>query len=285
MVLGQDNFSIGDFIDTAACYSAIEGSVANKDGDKSMDPESYVNFVDLYGPDDLLDPSLTFEELPLILINNFYFLACLCESESDPECCVGSNAGLETNGALPGDSPTDEEKAYLFVVCAQTNTAIERVIQSAPPSVAPVTGPPVNPFEELVVVNYSIGVKNEATVFEDYEDELISAMDSMAPTLLSDMRRRQLRAGRRLQTVSLPTAITDNEVIGKWNALKFSKALYANFTMRLWFCTDTLAFRDVALSFVSIRRLSRKLEQVCCSLRINNGVCHSRISTNGRRTQ
>ena len=80
VVLGQGNLSIGDFIDTAACYSAIEGSVANKDGDKKMDPESYVGFVNLYGPDDFLDPSLTFEELPLILVNNFYFLACLCGS-------------------------------------------------------------------------------------------------------------------------------------------------------------------------------------------------------------
>ena len=231
VVLGQGNLSIGDFIDTAACYSAIDRSVANKDGDKKMDPESYVDFVNFYGPDDFLEPSLRFEELPLILVNNFYFLACLCGSETEPECCVGDNAGLETAGALPGDSPTDEEKSYLFLVCSQTNTAIELVVNSTPPSaapvpfpsVAPITGPPVNPFEEVVVVNYSIGVKDDATVFEDYEDELISAMDSMAPTLLSDMRRRQLRAGRRLQTVSLPTVITDNEVIGESNCFKYSK--------------------------------------------------------------
>lgn len=233
-VVGQASLSIGTFIDTEVCYSAIAGSVANKDEDKRMDPESYIGFVNLYGPDNLLDSPITFEELPLILVNNFYFLACLCGSETEPECCVGSNAGIETIGALPGDTPTDDEKSYLYVVCAQTSLAIDRVIQSlapstapvpaesviptaAPvaPSAAPVSGPPVNPNEEVVQLKYNIAVKNETAVFSDYDDELISAMNSMTPTLLSEVRRRQLRAGRKLQTVSLPTVITDNEVIGE----------------------------------------------------------------------
>ncbi len=254
--LSQASLSIGAFIDTEACYSAIEGSVANKVEDKRMDPESYVDFVNLYGPDELLDSPITFEELPLILVNNFYFLACMCGSETESECCVGSKAGIETDGALPGDTPTGDEKSYLYLVCAQTNIAIDRVIQSlapsaapvpvqsvtptaAPvaPSAAPVSGPPVNPFEEVVAVNYSIGVTNETAVFEDYEDELTSAMNSMTPTLLSEVRRRQLRAGRKLQTVSLPTVITMNEVIGEWNASKFSNAIYVDITQRLWLCT------------------------------------------------
>ena len=214
-VVGQASLSIGTFIDTEVCYSAIAGSVANKDEDKRMDPESYVGFVNLYGPDNLLDSPITFEELPLILVNNFYFLACLCGSETEPECCVGSNAGIETIGALPGDTPTDDEKSYLYVVCAQTSLAIDRVIQSLAPSAAPVPGPPVNPNEEVVQLKYNIAVKNETAVFSDYDDELISAMNSMTPTLLSEVRRRQLRAGRKLQTVSLPTVITDNEVIGE----------------------------------------------------------------------
>ena len=214
-VVGQASLSIGTFIDTEVCYSAIAGSVANKDEDKRMDPESYVSFVNLYGPDNLLDSPITFEELPLILVNNFYFLACLCGSETEPECCVGSNAGIETIGALPGDTPTDDEKSYLYVVCAQTSLAIDRVIQSLAPSAAPVPGPPVNPNEEVVQLKYNIAVKNETAVFSDYDDELISAMNSMTPTLLSEVRRRQLRAGRKLQTVSLPTVITDNEVIGE----------------------------------------------------------------------
>lgn len=215
VVVSGASVSIGDFVDTEACYSAIEESVANKDGDRRMDPESYVNFVKAYGPDDLLqDPSTTFEDLPLILINNFYLLACMCGVEAEDDCCVGPKAGIETDGAFSEESPTNDEKSYLFLVCAQTNTAIDRVIQSMSPSAAPIPPPDV----KGVVVNYMIGVENEVSIFEDYDEELISAMDSMAPSLLSEIRTRQLRVGRILQSVFLPTTITDHEMIGKCNA-------------------------------------------------------------------
>mmetsp|Transcript_23963 Transcript_23963/g.56591 ORF Transcript_23963/g.56591 Transcript_23963/m.56591 type:complete len:926 (+) Transcript_23963:271-3048(+) len=211
------SLSIGDFVDTEACYSAIEQSVVDRDGDQKMDPEAYIDFIRAYGPDDLLEDDVTFEKLPLLLINNFYVLACQCEEpEAGEECCVGTKAGIAINGAFSDQSPTDEEQSNLFLVCSLTTIAIDRIIKSMPPSGVPIGSPsPTNDsiIEVEVVVNYMIGVENKASLFEDYNEQLISAMDSMAPTLLLETRRRQLRAGRNLQSVFLPTSIVNKKEI------------------------------------------------------------------------
>jgi len=213
----RTSLSIGDFVDSEACHSAIEASVVDRDGDRRMDPEAYVEFVKTYGPDDFLEDTVTFVELPLLLINNFYLLACLCQTEAEEECCVGPKAGIETDGAFSGQSPSDAEKSYLFLVCSQTSTAIDRVIQSMSPSGVPIEspGPTINDFiiEEEVVVTYKIGIKEKDSTFEDYDEELIRAMGSMAPTMLAEARRRQLRAGRNLQSVFLPTSIIDHTMV------------------------------------------------------------------------
>ena len=239
-IFTKAKISVGNFVDSEACYSAIEYSVSDKDGDQRMDQEAYVDFVEAYGPDDFLEDYTTFEELPLILKSNFYVLACLCENKTDAEdqCCVGSKAGIETDGAISGETPTDAEQSYLFLVCSQTSTSIDRVIQSMTPTGVPIVTPepsalpspapiddeslpptrtPVDDstIQEEVVVTYRIGIKDNGVVFEDYDEELISAMDSLAPTVLLDVRRRQLRVGRRLQSVFLPTSIKDHTVIGK----------------------------------------------------------------------
>jgi len=214
------SLSIGAFVDSEACYSAIEESVVNKDGGQQMDPEAYVDFIKLYGPDNFLEDTLAFEELPLLLINNFYLMACLCKTETDDECCVGPKADIRTDGAFFGDTPTDDERSYLFLVCSQTSMAIDRVIQSMSPSKVPTdslkpTRAPIDDSttEQEIVVNYLIGIEQNDSSFESYDDELISAMDSMAPTLLVEVRKRQLRTGRNLQSVFLPTSIIDHTVI------------------------------------------------------------------------
>ncbi len=262
--------SIGEFVDTEACYSAIEESVVDKDGDQRMDPESYVGFVKAYGPDDFLEDISRFEELPLILINNFYLLACMCGTKPDDECCVGSKAGIETDGALSGVTPTDHEMSYLFLVCAQTNTAIERVIDSLSPSAAPAPDPADDSSSEIQV-NYTIGVENEISVFEDYEEELISAMDSMAPTLLSEVRKRQLRVGRNLQSIFLPTSITYHTMIGKLNAFKFSctfhicrRRVRLSHMLVMWF--SQLYFLALFSLFVATRRVSSESDKACFAL-------------------
>ena len=225
----RTSLEVGDFVDSEACYSAIEDSVIDKDGDRRMDPEAYVDFVIAYGPTNLLEDTVTFEELPLLLINNFYLLACLCKTEDEDQCCVGPKAGIETTGVFSGDTPTDAEQSYLFLVCSQTSTAIDRVIQSMPPSEVPIKtlGPSVPPtmspivpsIVEEVVVTYSIGIEANGLNFEDYAEELISAMDSMAPTLIPEVGKTVRRTRRRLQTVFLPTSITNHMVVGKINPI------------------------------------------------------------------
>jgi len=258
-IFSRASLSIGSFVDSERCYSAIEGSVSEKGRGRKMDHEDYVDFVKAYGPDDFLEDTTAFQDLPLILTTNFYLLACLCDPHVEKGCvesCMGPDTGIETNGVRSGDNLSDAEKSYLFLVCSQTRTAIDRVIQSRSPTVTPVitsepsaspsptapidagsspptrapveveSSPPTrapaddndNTIKEEALVVYSIGVKGNATTIEDYNEELIGAMDSLAPTVLQEMRRRQLRAGRTLQTdptVFLPTSIVDHTMIGK----------------------------------------------------------------------
>lgn len=256
-IFSRASLSIGSFVDSERCYSAIEGSVSEKGRGRKMDHEDYVDFVKAYGPDDFLEDTTAFQDLPLILTTNFYLLACLCDPHVEKGCvesCMGPDTGIETNGVRSGDNLSDAEKSYLFLVCSQTRTAIDRVIQSRSPTVTPVitsepsaspsptapidagsspptrapveveSSPPTrapaddndNTIKEEALVVYSIGVKGNATTIEDYNEELIGAMDSLAPTVLQEMRRRQLRAGRTLQTdptVFLPTSIVDHTMI------------------------------------------------------------------------
>ncbi|VEU39096.1 unnamed protein product [Pseudo-nitzschia multistriata] len=242
-IFNTTSLSIGDFVDTEECFSAIKASASEKDGNQKMDPEEYVDFVKAYGPDGFLKNTTEFEELPLILTTNFYVLACLCDPDLTYDCvesCVGPNTGIETYGMQSADNLSDDEKSFLFLVCSQTSMSIDRVMQSISPSAAPVISPnpssvspaptgiassppskaPVDDgpvVEEEVIVSYSIGIKGVDTTFEDYSEELVNAMDSLAPTVLQEMSRRQLRVGRSLQTdptVFLPTSIVDKTLIG-----------------------------------------------------------------------
>lgn len=259
-IFSRASLSIGSFVDSERCYSAIEGSVSEKGRGRKMNQEDYVDFVKAYGPDDFLEDTTAFQNLPLILTTNFYLLACLCDPDVEEDCvesCVGPDTGIETNGVRSGDHLSDAEKSYLFLVCSQTRASIDRVLQSLSPTVTPVitsepsafpfspapmdagssppTGVPVdvesspptrapaddndNTIKEEALVVYSIGIKGNVTTFEDYNKELIGAMDSLAPTVLQEMRRRQLRADRKLQTdptVFLPTSIVDHTLIGKF---------------------------------------------------------------------
>jgi len=231
-IFTRAHVSVDGFVDTELCYVAMEDSISdNTNGDRKMNQEDYVNFVKAYGPDGFLEDITTFEELPLILQSTFYYIACRCKTDSqDESCCLGSNAGIDTNGSFSGESPTVTEQSYLFLVCSQTSTSIDRVIQSTAPSTAP-NGVPIISLapsalpspevsastsistlsptreqgnemttQEDVLVTYGIGIKGD----EDYREELIIAMDSLAPEVLQEVTQ-----GRRLQSVQLPTSITE----------------------------------------------------------------------------
>jgi hypothetical protein len=247
---------VDGFVDTEACYTAMESAVikkATETGDRGMDAESYVSFVQQYGPTDFLVNVTEFSELPLSLQSNFYTLACLCQTNSSDACCEGTNAAIKTDGSFSNEIPTSEEQSYLFLVCSLTSASIDRVLQSEAPTSAPSatsvptslptdslapseeassapTGAPSEgeTIQETVIHIYGIGVRNGTATFDEYGPDLITAMDSLAPEVLQSIQRRQLRHGRRLQSVLLPTSIDDAEVIGESAGLQFN--VYADFT-------------------------------------------------------
>ncbi|KAG7341516.1 hypothetical protein IV203_023468 [Nitzschia inconspicua] len=229
-VLRRTELVVEGFVVTEACYSAMEESVANNEGDRRMDAESYVDFVKLYGPNGFLEDVEEFADLPLILQSNFNILACLCQKNSEDTCCVGSRAAIETDGSFADETPTQAEQSYLFLVCSLTSVTIDRVLQSSAPSASPTitpeptTGPTVTPFptflssettsapvagaEIEVSVTYNIGVP-EGSLSADCEDGLIGAMNSLAPQVLAEVELRKLRAtNRRLRSVLLDTSIS-----------------------------------------------------------------------------
>jgi hypothetical protein len=238
--LRRTELVVEGFVDTDACYSAIELSVANKEGDRRMDAESYVDFVKFFGPEGFLSDVEDFADLPLILQSNFNILACLCQKNSEDECCVGSNAGIETNGAFEDEVPTQSEQSYLFLVCSLTSVTIDRVIQSSAPSSAPTItaeptfGPTITPFPTVltvvptpapveitdieVLVTYEIGVR-AGNSSSDCQDGLVGAMNSLAPQILAEVRRRLIRTSRRrLRSVQLDTSIRSFEDIGEFRS-------------------------------------------------------------------
>lgn len=245
---------VDGFVDTEACYSAIEASVSTKveeTGDRGMDAESYVTFVQKYGPTDFLANVTSFSDLPLTLQSNFFILACLCQTDSSDACCEGSDAVINTDGAFSDEVPTSAEKSYLFLVCSLTSASIDRVLSSEAPTSSP-TGtavstsaptaslapseaatstPTSGPSEETVVQVYGIGIVNGTATFDEYSPDLITAMDSLAPQVLQSIQRRQLRHGRRLQNVALPTSITDSEVIGELHSCLRISAIFCYFCL------------------------------------------------------
>mmetsp|Transcript_6108 Transcript_6108/g.11303 ORF Transcript_6108/g.11303 Transcript_6108/m.11303 type:complete len:941 (-) Transcript_6108:286-3108(-) len=230
-VLRRAELVVDGFVDTNSCYTAIENSVVGKD-DQRMDAQSYVSFVKEFGPQDFLANVTEFSDLPLILKSNFNILACLCQEDASDDCCVGSKAGIETDGSFSDEIPTEAEQSYLFLVCSLTSVTIDRVIQSSAPSAsptfspAPTNSPTITPAptivtpepsqapssdlttEEEILVSYGIGVRANATS-DQCQDELVSAMNSLAPQVLAEVRRRQLRYARRLRVVQLDTSIVD----------------------------------------------------------------------------
>ncbi|KAL3930001.1 MAG: hypothetical protein SGARI_004609, partial [Bacillariaceae sp.] len=205
-----------------------ESVAENPEGDRRMDAEDYVTFVQLYGPDGFLEDIDAFADLPLILQSNFNILACLCQQNSADECCVGDNAGIETDGAFDGETPTGAEASYLYLVCSLTQVTIDRVLQSSAPSASPTStpypseaptdtpAPTITPSPTMdltteieVLVPYEIGVK-AGNSSDDCVDGLIGAMDSLAPQVLAEVRRRLLKdrkLRRRLRSVQLGTSI------------------------------------------------------------------------------
>ena len=237
-LFGQDIFvsevEFDGFVDTGTCYADLEQ--ADSDGDRRISPSEYVDFIFL--TESSLDFE-TFEQLPLEIQSRFNFLACLCEDfpgATDNSCCQGVNAGLETAGAFSGETPTPDQEVYLYTVCVFTQTGINRVLNSDPPSNSPSSEPsqspstpptpsPTEPTRLDATVSYLIGVRGVTTQEADYTDILKGAMNSLAPQVLAEVRRRHLtelsmsegqHLRRNLRTVTDPTAIAKMTTVGEY---------------------------------------------------------------------
>ena len=102
-----------------------------------------------------------------------------------------------------------------------TPTATPSMAPTETPTKAGPTSTPI-PVQVPVDVTYEIGVRQGGEP-EVYLEELVAAMDSLAPTVLSDvlegLRRRLLRGGRRLQSLTFPTSAQIVKEIGTFLSL------------------------------------------------------------------
>ena len=127
-------------VDVEKCYSSID--VADADPrDGRLTSEEYVTFTRNLAPDGLLGPDDTFIDFPLVLQSNYFVLACLCDTNENPLCCVGDNAHIPTSGTGTGDTPTEDEISFLFLVCWLTQSSIDRYAATVLPTASPTLSP------------------------------------------------------------------------------------------------------------------------------------------------
>jgi hypothetical protein len=131
---------------TAACYDAL--FLADQNQDNKVDADEFVTFAQILGPPGFLPNTNTYQQLPLILQSNFIILACLClqipnfggGTGIDRQCC-SIDPHLDINGTQPGQNPTSKQSQYLYQVCFLTETSIDRLLQSASPTLEPTKSP------------------------------------------------------------------------------------------------------------------------------------------------
>jgi hypothetical protein len=221
----ERGFTVTGFVDTAACYTALSDA-SSIEPSPVLTRDEYAFFLQGMDFRGVLANLDTFESLPLGLQSNFNVLACLCTT---PDCCEGDNAVIETEGTFPGDAvPSPDQMAYLFAVCLFTTNAIDHVVFSLAPSSTPSVTPSDSPTPAptlsevvtlVVTATYDIVVDGgDDPDIVTPQDELIAAMDRLAPqVLLGAGRRKLLRSGRRLEAIQLPTSIDETIAIGKSN--------------------------------------------------------------------
>jgi hypothetical protein len=218
------SIEVGGFLsdeDFGACYSALNASDANGDGE--VNATEYVTFAKLMSPEGLLSGVDSFSQLPLQFQAAFFGAACLCEDETfggsnnDPNCCKGDNAHIRVP-SMPPDEMDLQDRLYMYAVCSYTNSAIDAVETSAPTQPPAASEPPAPPSPPTVpnqqptrapaptptitlpaAVQYQISVTDGKTdltpaVVASYLDDLIQAMDLLAPQVVEE----SLGAGRRV---------------------------------------------------------------------------------------
>jgi hypothetical protein len=151
--IDERSLLVDGFVDTDACYAALEEAATSDTdpdtADRGLTRDEYAFFVQGLGPEGIFDGRDTFASLPLVIRSNFNVLACFCTQTKGArdDCCEGDNAVIQTLGAFAADTPaeTTAQQAYLFLVCSLTSLAIDRVLESQPPSAFPTAAPSVSP--------------------------------------------------------------------------------------------------------------------------------------------
>jgi hypothetical protein len=206
----MESIEVGGFLtesDFNDCYSNLNASDANGDGE--VNATEYVTFAKLMSPNGTLADVQTFVELPLVFQAAFFGTACLCQDETfggnsnDPDCCKGDNAHIRVPSMPPEDMDL-KDRLYMYAVCSYTNSAVES-LSTAAPSPAPVPSSPSSPSAPSAPpapsapttitlpapVAYQIAVANgqndlSRAAVETYLDDLIQAMDLLAPEVVDE---------------------------------------------------------------------------------------------------
>ena len=121
--------NVDHVVDYSYCRTALAAADAN--GNRELSPTEYLTFVKLFeGRTECLGPLQT---LPLELRSVFNQLSCECLSRGGaPNCCIGSNANIPTQGVLPGEN-SQSDNLYINQVCLRTDQAVISYCGPPPP--------------------------------------------------------------------------------------------------------------------------------------------------------
>lgn len=175
------------------CYNNI--LEADIDNNGRIVQGEFLLFAQLQGPAGIIDDVLTYAQLPAEYRAVFTTLACLCSdpvfggNPGTPNCCVDDQT-IRVPGP-PEDTQTDEDLRLLFAICALTDSAAREVINSEPPTVAPIGDPtfaPSNsptPLLTLLPTRVPTNGPTGTPTFGPTESPVVNPTDSpsAAPTL------------------------------------------------------------------------------------------------------
>lgn len=119
----------GDISDPAYCYPLLHDASSSN----TLTNEEYYTFVDAMSSSYFSSNNISnYNSLPTTIKYSFVTLSCQCQLRGgDEECCLATNAALDSTGSDPdGPPPSDEQASYLNDICATTADAIGENVSS-----------------------------------------------------------------------------------------------------------------------------------------------------------
>ena len=121
------------------CYANVVA--ADTDNNGRLTQSEYLLFAQLQGPPGIIDDVTSFANLPPDYRAAFTALACFCAdpvfggSPDTPTCCVSDQTIRVPEG--PGDTQSDEDLRMLFAICALTDSAARKTLNTDQPTSSP----------------------------------------------------------------------------------------------------------------------------------------------------